>query len=379
MKVLFIRSPWGQGIIVDKAVNYIQDKTGTQVSLDKAFITFDGNIEIEGLYLEDMAGDTLIYSRRLEANVPIWPIVNGNGYSIEYAHWEGLTARIKREDTVNGFNYQFLADAFASTDTTTTTTEPFKMSIGDIELNEFDITLHDQVEQLDIVLKFDRFYLAMNELDLEKMIVDIDQVQLKNAIIKYDKDTVTAVAKAEPDADPNTDTSIAEAITDDANDSPLPKITVGNLKIESSNLAYASIADGMNLNTSIGLLETAISTANVQEGNYVVDFLTLNNSDTDVLMTTVSAPEPFVFEWPELEMEVYQIKLNNNDVYYSLDGAQITPGTFNENALDFDNVHLYADNLIYKDAAASVNITELSGKEASGIKVHQLSACSGLR
>jgi hypothetical protein len=39
--------------------------------------------------------------------------------------------------------------------------------------------------------------------------------------IKYNKDTVTAFAKAEPDKDPTTD-KIAEAITDDANDSPLP-------------------------------------------------------------------------------------------------------------------------------------------------------------
>ena len=51
--ILFIRSPWGQNIIVDKAANYVSDKTNTKVEIDKAFITFGGSLQVEGLYLED--------------------------------------------------------------------------------------------------------------------------------------------------------------------------------------------------------------------------------------------------------------------------------------------------------------------------------------
>ena len=61
--VLFVRSPWGQGIIVDKAVNYVKDKTNTEVRIDKLFVTFDGNISLDGLYLEDTQGDTLVFSK----------------------------------------------------------------------------------------------------------------------------------------------------------------------------------------------------------------------------------------------------------------------------------------------------------------------------
>ena len=31
--ILFIRSPWGQGILVEKAINYVEDKTGTEVQI----------------------------------------------------------------------------------------------------------------------------------------------------------------------------------------------------------------------------------------------------------------------------------------------------------------------------------------------------------
>lgn len=40
--VLFIRSPCGQSIIVNKAVYYVSDKTNTKVAVEKLFITFSG-------------------------------------------------------------------------------------------------------------------------------------------------------------------------------------------------------------------------------------------------------------------------------------------------------------------------------------------------
>ncbi len=69
LRVLFIRSPWGQDIIVQRAVTYASDKTNTKVEIEKLFITFDGNIMLKGLYLEDKKGDTLVYSKSLEADM----------------------------------------------------------------------------------------------------------------------------------------------------------------------------------------------------------------------------------------------------------------------------------------------------------------------
>ena len=51
--IIFIRSPWGQNIIVDKVVNYVSEKTNTRVEIEKLFITFDGDVQLNGLYLED--------------------------------------------------------------------------------------------------------------------------------------------------------------------------------------------------------------------------------------------------------------------------------------------------------------------------------------
>src|SRR5690606_34620802 len=56
--IIFIQSKWGQDFIVSKAVTYIEDKIGTQVSIEKLYLTFSGDLSLEGLYMEDQKGDS---------------------------------------------------------------------------------------------------------------------------------------------------------------------------------------------------------------------------------------------------------------------------------------------------------------------------------
>ena len=66
--ILFIRSPWGQNIIKDKFISSVEKKTGATIELEKLFITFDGDLEVNQLYLEDPEGDTVAYAKSISAN-----------------------------------------------------------------------------------------------------------------------------------------------------------------------------------------------------------------------------------------------------------------------------------------------------------------------
>ena len=41
--ILFIRSSWGQDIIVDQVTSYISNKTNTKVTIKKLYLSFSGN------------------------------------------------------------------------------------------------------------------------------------------------------------------------------------------------------------------------------------------------------------------------------------------------------------------------------------------------
>ncbi|MGY8909511.1 MAG: DUF748 domain-containing protein, partial [Flavobacteriales bacterium] len=186
---LFIRSPWGQNIIVDKATNYVSSKTNTTVEIDQAFITFDGNLKVEGLFLNDKKGDTLIYSKSLEANLPLWGLINGTALGVDDVKWNGLKANIIRKDTVSGYNFQFLMDAFATNSTTTvakdtTTTSP-EIVIGSLNLSEIDVVYIDIPLGIESRFKIGELETSVETVDVENMVFSMNDLNLSNSNIKY--------------------------------------------------------------------------------------------------------------------------------------------------------------------------------------------------
>src|SRR5690606_25023556 len=90
--VIFIQSRWGQNIIVSKAVTYIEGKIGTDVSIEKLYLTFSGDLSLEGLYMEDQKGDSLVYSKNLQVSVALMPLIQGSKIHIKNLEWTGLRA-----------------------------------------------------------------------------------------------------------------------------------------------------------------------------------------------------------------------------------------------------------------------------------------------
>ncbi|GAK90403.1 hypothetical protein JCM19297_1719 [Nonlabens ulvanivorans] len=376
--LLFIRSPWGQNIIVGQAIDYVKGKTGTEIQLDRAFITFDGNIQVDGLYMGDVNNDTLVYSRSLEADMALWPLINGTGIDLDYLKWDGLTARVIRQDSIKGFNYQFLMDAFA-TAPDTTASQPLNLNIGNIVLTNFDVIYKDQVDEMDATAIFDELILEMNELDLERMVVDIENLSLKNAIINYEQDVVTSFAKSETDDFPDQDTNLAEAITDDANDSPLPLLIAKVISLNNVKFNYSSEPDGIELRSDFSILESSIPKADVQNNQYVVDDVKLQDSHIELSMIEIadsslqSNNEPTVIEWPELNVSLNQLSFKNDSFLYSLNGAQPSTTQLSPDAILLTDINVDLHNFNLADKSARVMLDNTSLKEYSGLTVNQLS------
>ncbi|WP_245910935.1 translocation/assembly module TamB domain-containing protein [Nonlabens arenilitoris] len=376
--LLFIRSPWGQNIIVGQAIDYVQDKTGTEVKLERAFVTFDGNVQIDGLYLGDFKNDTLIYSHSLEADLALWPLINGTGIDIDYLEWDGLTARVIRQDSIKGFNYQFLMDAFA-TAPDTTASQPLNLHIGEFRLTNFDVVYKDQVGEMDATALFDELVLEMNELDLEQMIVDVENLSLKNAVINYEQDVVTSLAKAEKDHFPNQDTNLAEAITDDANDSQLPLLKANNINLTNVKLNYNSEPDGIALRTNIGTLESSIPMADVQNNQYEISKFKLHSSTVELLIedestvVTTTTSEPIVIEWPDFNIKLDHLSFNENNFLYRLNDAPLSSVQLSPDALLLTKINIELHDFNLANQKASVVLDQISLREHSGIDVKQLS------
>ncbi|WP_226789290.1 translocation/assembly module TamB domain-containing protein [Polaribacter reichenbachii] len=362
MIILFIRSPWGQNIIVNEATKYISDKTNTVVEIDKAFITFKGSLAIDGLYLEDKKGDTLVYSKSLKANLPIWGLIKGTKLGVDNVEWNGLKANIIRKDTVNGYNFQFLIDAFVTPTTkapttvqTDTITKSPEIVVGSLNLNNFDIVYTDIPLGIKSSFRIDALETSVETIDVENMVFETEDINLYDAKIEYIQLPVLL------------QTSEEKVV--------LPNLFANQINIKNTSLFYEDKVNKLTTNVDLKDFETDALRINLKESIFDINSLALNNSKININLentqtsTNTSNAE---FEWPEIFVNINDIRLENNNFIYAVNNNEIKNKVFNPNAISVSEFNLLANNINYQKKAGSLNVENFNFKESSGLNLEQL-------
>ena len=362
--LLFIRSPWGQNIITDKLVSYISDKTNTEVKVERLFITFSGDISLEGVYLEDKKGDTLVYSKELEADIPLLPIIKGNGIAIDELTWQGVRANINRQDTIEGFNYEFLMEAFAPADTTSTTatdtTSAMSFTLGDLHLEDFKIKFNDQVAGIDSDIKLGLLKVEMQEFDLDSMRFEVGNAELKNTSFTY------LQTKPFPDQPKEEDPAT-------------PYFSVGSLKINNVAANYQSVPDGFLTDLDIDEFLLKLPQADMGKQLVHVEMLGLKNSEvliktssgvtSETTKDTSATATPF--EWPEWKVKVDRISLLRDKIQYINGNAKPKEGVFDPNAIALRELTLDAGDITMQPGSAEAHVEKMMFREISGIDLNK--------
>lgn len=368
--LLFIRSPWGQNIIVQRAAKFVSEKTNTKVEIGKLYISFDGNIILEELFLEDSRQDTLFYSKTLEADVPLLPIIRGNAIGIDYLNWEGVKANITRQDTVQGYNFQFLIDAFASDEVVPkepdTTSKPFKISIGDVFFNDFDIKFKDTVIGIDADLKLGNLALRLEKTDLETMDFRASEISINNTQLN-----LTQTPSLLPPSDEE--------------QSVLPYLEVKKLNLKHVFVNYESVPNHMRANLEIGSFLMELNKGNLRENEIEIGDLILHKSvlalhtdSVDKAMEQVDEQveemndEISKFEWPDFKIAVSSIDFQENHIRYFVGNQKTETGVFHANAVDVHDLMLKAENIFLKEEQIGISLNEFSFVEASGLTLKKL-------
>ncbi|RMA57702.1 translocation/assembly module TamB domain-containing protein [Ulvibacter antarcticus] len=367
--VLFVRSPWGQDFIIKKATNFVSNKTNTKVEIDKFYLTFDGDLLLKGLYLEDIKGDTLVYSKSLEADIALWPLIKGESIGIDALDWNGLRAKIIRKDTVSGYNFQFLVDAFAPSDSSVaadSTTAATNVYLGRISLEDVDVDYADEVLGIDSKFVVGKALLEIDEVDLANMSFKASEGHVENSRIKFHQSPVPI--------DPN-----AKAV-------PLPLLVIEDLSLKTVYVDYVSLGDGLTALMDIDELTVKIPKANLRENDIELKDVFLSNSKitinsitpTNVITENVNEVAKKVkedvqkFDWPAYRIDIGAINLSQNEFSYQVGNAKPKKGVFDPNAIFLRNVSLQGDNVFLKDKLAGINLNQLSFAEASGFNLHNL-------
>lgn len=221
-----LQFPAVQQKIADKATDYLEKRIQTPFDIDRIYIDFFNQLVLEGVYLEDQQQDTLLYARRIDAQLSIFAPFQSEIQLSQFTLQDAVANLERRPDST--FNFTYLIEAFGSAepDTTASNAAPWTFDLKALNLDRVRFSWTDSLSKMAVYTRVGQFRGALDILDLNQQHIEIDQVLLKNSF--------AAVAQWGGSEASTTDT-VASVLK-----FPFPGwgITANQINIESVDVAY---------------------------------------------------------------------------------------------------------------------------------------------
>ena len=226
--VAIIQIPVIQNKIVHFATSFISSKTHTRVEIKNINISFPKTVVLEGIFLEDIQKDTLLFAGMAKINITLYDLISSN-IAINSFALENANINLYRTGTDSLFNFNFLIKAFSDT-TTISKTSPesaskWTFSIIEISLKNIRFRFDDEFRGLSITAVVGDLDSKMDKTDLQKKLISVDRLYLSKSKIEYITNDTTY----------STDTTIAADIPSSTSNW---KITAKSIVLDDNSLAY---------------------------------------------------------------------------------------------------------------------------------------------
>ena len=181
LSIFLVQLPAVQTNIVNKVNQSLSERLGNQISVQAVDIDFFNRVNLNGIYLEDLQGDTLAYIETLEVKASLLGLIQ-NELIITEATLKGADIQLKRNSASEDYNFQFLVDAFTPEKNNNDTTS-LRFDIDELFLEDNHFNFQEETSQLDIVLK--KGTLRLDLLDIDNKKLNADAIHLEDAQVKY--------------------------------------------------------------------------------------------------------------------------------------------------------------------------------------------------
>ncbi|MCX6322466.1 MAG: translocation/assembly module TamB domain-containing protein [Bacteroidia bacterium] len=346
---ILIRIPAIQKKVADYATSFISTKTHTRVDIKKISISFLKSVAIEGLYLEDIKKDTLLYVGGTDVNISFKDLFHHEIHIISFA-LEKANLNLNRTETDSLFNYNFLLTAFADT-ARQVKTEPEKKSkwtfrIDHVIIKTSRLHYNDDYGGMNISAALNNLNLKIDQADLVQSIYNIDELLIEglNANVLINKFVKTKEKKS---------------------DSILPQITANKVQIKNTVLSYGDSIHKQSVITDIKLFKLNEASADLQNQIVTSDNLYLSksvihystsvpelSSDTSVAVTNTS------MEKSDWKVSAKSIDLDDNSIAYHVDNKLKIKNTFDLNHMEYKHLTLAVKDFYYSSAKTEASINK---------------------
>lgn len=175
-----------QNFIVKKATNVLSEKLNTVVKIEHIKLDLLNHVLINGVYIEDQQSDTLLYAGEIRLRASDWFMISSKKPVIKYVGLHNAYANLYRTDTSSDWNYQFIADAFATNkpkDTTKKKQNDFNIGLKEVDLSNIRFFMNDAWVGSDMNFTVGKFHINARDIDLQQKTINIANISAVNTDI----------------------------------------------------------------------------------------------------------------------------------------------------------------------------------------------------
>lgn len=365
--ILSLRLPAVQNFVKDKLVVYLEKKIKTKVSLERVYIGFPNSLVMENLYLKGQNIDTLLAVKKLDVGLNMIKLISSTA-DITSVDLEGARANIVRKPD-GTFNFDYILDAFATTDKEESPSKPFIISLDKIKLKDIGVTFNDQQSRNDIKVYFKSFDTRVKTFDLQNNSYAVNDINLDGLKLKLKQDLVEEVSKK------------VEKKVDSLNNKKPMQLGLKGIKLTNFDIDYGDDNTRTFAKVLFKELSTRVNKLDLENNAYDVDnvFLSGANINANLYLPANNAnpkndesKDPKTSEQQKaLRLLLGKLVLNDVKVAYNNTAIAPTRQGMDFNHLNFSklNVEVRKFKMQNNTFAGSVNSAEI--QEARGLDIRE--------
>ncbi len=163
--------------LVKKIANNLSVKLHTKVTIKKVDVRFFNRVLLEGVMVEDLQKDTLLYAGTLKGNVNDWFFFKDK-IAIENVGLDDAIINMKRSDSV--WNYQFLVDFFAKPKTKNSQDGAVDIDLKEVHFSNIKFNKIDGWIGQDMIANIGKLDVLMQLVDIKNKKIHIKEINLQN-------------------------------------------------------------------------------------------------------------------------------------------------------------------------------------------------------
>ena len=346
--VVLIQIPYIQSKLKNSAISYVTRKTHSVVAIKNITLSFTQSLIVEGLYLEDIKKDTLLYAGNVSISFALFDLLHKNIH-IRSLHLQDLVARINRSQNDTLFNYSFLLKAFADSSNgqqLPKTTSQWSFTLDKVSLSNIHLLYSDAYGGSLLDARLHNLSVTLKSIDLTKLVFTCNKLVVDGL-------NATVCIKAG-----KSQSQIAETI--------LPNITARTIQIENTEIHIVDSINQRSIHAHLGLLQLIKASVDLQKQAISLQTFTLSKSNICYTLNNLEHVKPNAsvsdtfaskIGWSVL---IKHIRFDDNALSYRKELKLKRKKTFDVDNLAYRHLSFIVSGFYYTEDSMALNVTQCS-------------------